>query len=99
MSDGNAPDRDCRTIQGLERVGLGDRFFFRAEEGIGDLTVTGVQTCALPIYYKAHPEQFQQAEQATVEYVVLDIASLRDSITLNEDDLRTYYKENVDRID
>lgn len=52
----------------------------------------------LQAYYKAHPEQFQQAEQATVEYVVLDIASLRDSITLNEDDLRTYYKENVDRM-
>src|SRR5256886_8148445 len=25
-------------------------FFFQAEDGIGDLTVTGVQTCALPIY-------------------------------------------------
>src|SRR5205085_9048453 len=24
-------------------------FFFRAEDGIRDLTVTGVQTCALPI--------------------------------------------------
>src|SRR2546430_4739989 len=24
-------------------------FFFQAEDGIGDLTVTGVQTCALPI--------------------------------------------------
>lgn len=52
----------------------------------------------LQAYYKAHPEQFQQAEQATVEYVVLDIASLRDSIVFNEDDLRTYYKENVDRM-
>src|SRR2546430_3607909 len=31
-------------------------FFFQAEDGIRDLTVTGVQTCALPIseiyYYK-----------------------------------------------
>src|SRR5256886_10488269 len=26
-----------------------DRFFFQAEDGIRDLTVTGVQTCALPI--------------------------------------------------
>src|SRR5438270_13793708 len=25
------------------------RFFFQAEDGIRDLTVTGVQTCALPI--------------------------------------------------
>src|SRR5256886_5717728 len=27
----------------------GDLFFFQAEDGIRDLTVTGVQTCALPI--------------------------------------------------
>src|SRR5688572_32020565 len=26
-------------------------FFFQAEDGIRDLTVTGVQTCALPIYW------------------------------------------------
>src|SRR5256886_12416919 len=28
-------------------------FFFQAEDGIRDLTVTGVQTCALPIFYHA----------------------------------------------
>src|SRR2546430_7901723 len=28
-------------------------FFFQAEDGIRDLTVTGVQTCALPICYAA----------------------------------------------
>src|SRR2546430_3525652 len=28
-------------------------FFFQAEDGIRDLTVTGVQTCALPIYTNA----------------------------------------------
>src|SRR2546430_13731485 len=26
-------------------------FFFQAEDGIRDLTVTGVQTCALPIWF------------------------------------------------
>src|SRR2546427_7789080 len=26
-------------------------FFFQAEDGIRDLTVTGVQTCALPIWW------------------------------------------------
>src|SRR2546430_8548346 len=30
-------------------AGLGKFFFFQAEDGIRDLTVTGVQTCALPI--------------------------------------------------
>src|SRR2546430_13265197 len=28
-------------------------FFFQAEDGIRDLTVTGVQTCALPIFVSA----------------------------------------------
>src|SRR2546430_5290101 len=28
-------------------------FFFQAEDGIRDLTVTGVQTCALPILFRA----------------------------------------------
>src|SRR5256886_6137240 len=30
-------------------------FFFQAEDGIRDLTVTGVQTCALPISIHGHP--------------------------------------------
>src|SRR5256886_10225836 len=29
-------------------------FFFQAEDGIRDLTVTGVQTCALPIFQREH---------------------------------------------
>src|SRR5207245_3835783 len=28
-------------------------FFFQAEDGIRDATVTGVQTCALPIYWQS----------------------------------------------
>src|SRR2546430_7320030 len=31
-------------------------FFFQAEDGIRDLTVTGVQTCALPIFTTHHHE-------------------------------------------
>src|SRR2546430_5823053 len=34
---------------GLPGVKLECDFFFQAEDGIRDLTVTGVQTCALPI--------------------------------------------------
>src|SRR2546430_12603313 len=32
---------------------VGRHFFFQAEDGIRDLTVTGVQTCALPISLQA----------------------------------------------
>src|SRR2546430_2679826 len=34
-------------------------FFFQAEDGIRDLTVTGVQTCALPIFQPAARERHQ----------------------------------------
>src|SRR2546430_7931955 len=33
-------------------------FFFQAEDGIRDLTVTGVQTCALPISKHGGPRTF-----------------------------------------
>src|SRR2546430_13371223 len=33
----------------IEAMGVHHAFFFQAEDGIRDLTVTGVQTCALPI--------------------------------------------------
>src|SRR3712207_7796354 len=41
-------------------------FFFQAEDGIRDIGVTGVQTCALPIYYgeNAGEEKFAKAQLA-----------------------------------
>src|SRR2546430_7531453 len=36
-------------------------FFFQAEDGIRDLTVTGVQTCALPISSLTHSAQRRNA--------------------------------------
>src|SRR5256886_15818877 len=44
-------------------------FFFQAEDGIRDLTVTGVQTCALPIFNKQgalSPEEFEHVKQHVV---------------------------------
>src|SRR2546430_8638189 len=35
----------------LYSLGATEVFFFQAEDGIRDLTVTGVQTCALPISF------------------------------------------------
>src|SRR5688572_13081133 len=37
-------------------------FFFQAEDGIRDLTVTGVQTCALPIFSGVDWYVFQRGE-------------------------------------
>src|SRR2546430_4325596 len=40
----------CRTTPLRDSIPSAPRlFFFQAEDGIRDLTVTGVQTCALPI--------------------------------------------------
>src|SRR2546429_3619485 len=36
-------------------------FFFQAEDGIRDVAVTGVQTCALPIYVESGPLDLQGA--------------------------------------
>src|SRR2546430_3957257 len=36
-----------------------DFFFFQAEDGIRDLTVTGVQTCALPILQQRQRDQLR----------------------------------------
>src|SRR2546430_3592807 len=43
----------CIEADVREVVVLSFVFFFQAEDGIRDLTVTGVQTCALPIYERS----------------------------------------------
>lgn len=52
----------------------------------------------LESYYQAHTGQFQQPEEATIEYLLLDLDAVRASLAPSEDDLRTYYKENLDRL-
>src|SRR2546430_3495634 len=39
-------------------------FFFQAEDGIRDLTVTGVQTCALPISFREYRNSRRGSGQA-----------------------------------
>lgn len=50
-------------------------------------------------YYKdpAHAAQFEAPEQATVEYVMLDVDTLKKSITVPDDKLQDYYKQNERR--
>src|SRR5256886_3163948 len=38
-------------------------FFFQAEDGIRDLTVTGVQTCALPIFVQCQDGRSQHSNR------------------------------------
>src|SRR3989475_5009709 len=76
---------------GLERLVLRElasiSFFFQAEDGIRDLTVTGVQTCALPISAsrakrRASPA-FAVASTSTVQPPPFRVSRDRKSTRLN----------------
>src|SRR5205085_6621873 len=44
-------------------------FFFQAEDGIRDLTVTGVQTCALPIWGIEGSPTMAEEQSRAAEYL------------------------------
>ncbi|MEO8022522.1 SurA N-terminal domain-containing protein [Polaromonas sp.] len=46
-------------------------------------------------FYKDNQSLFQAPEEASVEYVVLDLDSVKKSITVNEQDLKTYFEQNA----
>lgn len=46
-------------------------------------------------YYKANQAQYQAPESANVEYVVLDLESVKKSVAVSEQDLKTYYDQNA----
>ena len=48
-------------------------------------------------YYKAHEAAFRLPEQASIEYVVLDLDVVKKGISVAEQDLRKYYEENISR--
>jgi len=52
----------------------------------------------LEAFYKANTGLFQAPEQANVEYLVLDAESLKKTIPLNEQDVKTYYDQNIGRL-
>jgi peptidyl-prolyl cis-trans isomerase D len=82
-----------------------DAFFQQRQVRLQRFDVAGYLTQVSPTdadieqYYKdpAHAAQFQAPELASVEYVVLDVDSIKKDIAVNEDDLRRYYSENKTR--
>jgi peptidyl-prolyl cis-trans isomerase D len=46
-------------------------------------------------FYKANEKLFQAPEQASIEYMLLDLDTLKKGITVNEGDLKTYYEQNA----
>jgi peptidyl-prolyl cis-trans isomerase D len=49
-------------------------------------------------YYKDNPALFQAPEQADIEYVLLDVESIRKTITPNADEVKTYFEQNAARL-
>jgi peptidyl-prolyl cis-trans isomerase D len=52
----------------------------------------------LDAYYQANQKLFQAPESATVEYVVLDLDAVKKTISLNPDEVKSYYDQNVERL-
>jgi len=52
----------------------------------------------LQTYYQVNHNQFQVPEMANIEYVVLDLDSIKKGITVSEADLRSYYDQNAERL-
>ena len=49
-------------------------------------------------FYQANLATFKSPESANIEYVVLDLDTVKKSITLNEADVKTYYDQNAVRL-
>ena len=49
-------------------------------------------------FYKQNEALFQAPEQANIEFVVLDLDTIKKTLAINEADLKTYYEQNVTRL-
>src|SRR2546430_13165004 len=69
-------------------------FFFQAEDGIRDLTVTGVQTCALPIYRMGQIYEAISEYERVVELAPTMFSALKNLAVLYE---RQGFKRSEER--
>ncbi len=49
----------------------------------------------LESYYKENLAKYQAPEAANVEYIVLDLASVKQAVKVSEEELKTYYDQNA----
>lgn len=52
----------------------------------------------LEAFYQANQSLFQAPEQASIEYVVLDLNAVKKDMVVSEQDLRSYYDQNAARL-
>ena len=79
-------------------------FFEKREVQIANFTAADFASkvnptdAELDAFYKANQSLFQSPEHATVEYVVLDLDSVKKSIVISEADVKSYYEQNAQRL-
>jgi len=91
------------TPPGIAHVAL-NAFFEKREVQIANFLTADYLAKVLPTdpeleaYYEKNKTQFQAPEQATIEYVVLDIAAVKKSIFIDDAELRSFYDQNVSKL-
>src|SRR2546429_7656930 len=72
-------------------------FFFQAEDGIRDVAVTGVQTCALPIYLVDPVDELRLERRAQVEEILLKLRKFSFGIIARMfDDAFAHFKREIE---
>ncbi|MES2530048.1 MAG: SurA N-terminal domain-containing protein [Pseudomonadota bacterium] len=56
-----------------------------------------VSDADIDAYYAANTAQFQAPEEATIEYLVLDLDAAKKNISVSDADLQSYYEQNITR--
>ena len=67
---------------------------FNAADFVAKLNPTDAD---LEKFYQANEKLFLAPEQASIEYVQLDLDTVKKTLTVNDADLKTYYDQNVQR--
>ena len=62
------------------------------------LAKVSIPDADLQSYYDKNGPKFQSAESADIEYVVLDVETIRQSVVVNDKDLKDYYDQNIQRL-
>lgn len=96
------------TSTGFSSAGVADvslnAFFEKREVQVTNFTAADFATKVAPTdaeldaFYKANQAMFQAPELASIEYLVLDLETVKKSISLNEADLKSYYEQNAARL-
>lgn len=92
-------------VAGAAQAGVSlNSYFERREVQVARFTPADFQAKVQPTdaelqaFYEANPKLFQAPEQASIEWVMLDLPAVARGLTVNEQDLKNYYDQNAMRL-